>query len=454
MFAWSNFANFNIILKVMNKKRLIFSKCKSSYSSKIYSDLMNLEQIHKQLNPKNKENLIRIIKLLRSKTEENSGKRALGIVLPKEVDQFVKSLSKALQTKYISHFTIESECISFLREHVESPIEESDLELGNKIENLQERLEQMIGEWRVIVPLDYLVLEKLDIIRIGKIDLIPFNKLEEQIIYENSRAFGANEINKRFIEDRIIYKKFNDKVCACLDIVGEGDILYQDALNEVENIVNLLRIYAQLTTDSRFIRIGVNEGWVAPLSLFCFRKDKPGGVFIPTKADKFKMNYTITKEIYESFKSKYYLNDINKILNLGSSRSEYDEEIVTAIRWIGMGIQDTVISDKFLKFAIALECLLLGRYDKKDEILAKRCAYLLKENNINREMISLYDKRSRIVHNGITNIESSKADRLLDLVIRCLFKILDLRRNQINIHDKKDLINYFDKYISIPNEIG
>jgi Apea-like HEPN len=113
---------------------------------------------------------------------------------------------------------------------------------------------------------------------------------------------------------------------------------------------------------------------VSPLSLICFRKDKPGEVFIPSRATKFKVNYTITKDIYDSFKSKYHLNEIDKILNKDFSRCEYDEEIFTAIRWIGMGIHDTIISDKFLKFAIALECLLLGKYDKKDEELAKRWA--------------------------------------------------------------------------------
>jgi hypothetical protein len=142
----------------------------------------------------------------------------LGIFVPKEVGQFIRSISKALPIKYLSQSKIESECIEFLSRIVESPIDENDLELKKELEELHGRLEQMVGEWRIIVPLDYLVLEELDTIRIGKIDLIPFKKLEEKVEYELSRAYGANEINK-------LFKKFNDKVCACLDIVGEGDIL-------------------------------------------------------------------------------------------------------------------------------------------------------------------------------------------------------------------------------------
>jgi Apea-like HEPN len=94
---------------------------------------------------------------------------------------------------------------------------------------------------------------------------------------------------------------------------------------------------------------------------------------------------------------------------------------------------------KYLRVDISCLHLITGNLDS-----AKRCAYLLEDNDIYKEMIALYEKRSRIVHNGLTNIESSKTDRLLDLVLQCLFRILYLR-NQIDIHDKEQRINFFNE---------
>ena len=90
-----------------------------------------------------------------------------------------------------------------------------------------------------------------------------------------------------------------------------------------------------------------------------------------------------------------------------SSRSDLEKSIIMAVRWIGLGMDEEVVSDKFLKYAIALEGLLITRGEKGDKTdpISKRTAFILGTNvseclNIISEVKLLYDIRSAIVHQG------------------------------------------------------
>jgi len=119
--------------------------------------------------------------------------------------------------------------------------------------------------------------------------------------------------------------------------------------------------------------------------------------------EQYKLDPTLLKNLRDN----RYLDQFGEILLKDkSSRTELENRIITALRWIGSGINEEVDCDKFLKFAIALECLLLSREEEgKGSSIAERCAFILSDNpqdraNIDKEVKKLYGKRSDIAHEG------------------------------------------------------
>ena len=118
--------------------------------------------------------------------------------------------------------------------------------------------------------------------------------------------------------------------------------------------------------------------------------------------------YKLNKEKYEDLRANYCLDEISGMPSKEPSmRSDLENSIIMAIRWIGLGTDDEVASDKFLKYAIALECLLITRGEKGDKTdpISKRAAFILGESviecsSIISEVKLLYDIRSAIVHQG------------------------------------------------------
>ena len=305
----------------------------------------------------------------------------------------------------------------------------------------------MIGDWRIIIPIDNLKFEERT--KIGQIDLIPFDELDDEIVSRISMIDDstqstpqAKEANRRILEDYII-SKFKDKTCACINIYGESDLLYHEAISQVEIVINLLRIYIPILKMFReHLRIGINEGWIQPLSVICLRQDK-NEYIIQNKAFRFKIDLVISKDEVTLLKDKYHLNDFNELLSKGNSVSKYENQILTAMKWIGMGIHDEINSDKLLKLTIALECLILVGNESKSEALAEMCSFLLNDNYVYIQIKNFYKKRSRIVHNGKSDIKNEEIDRFLNLVLSTLFRILDLRK-EVGINNKKDLKKFAD----------
>jgi hypothetical protein len=130
------------------------------------------------------------------------------------------------------------------------------------------------------------------------------------------------------------------------------------------------------------------------------------------------------------------LKEIGEILSTNlSSRSEIEKRISTAIRWIGTGMDEEYDCDKFLKFAVALECLLAKRNEEISTPLAERCAFILAEDKEKRRdlykmMKRLYNTRSEIAHQGKVEIESDNLKKIEWISISCIMRLCD----NINIY--------------------
>jgi hypothetical protein len=141
-----------------------------------------------------------------------------------------------------------------------------------------------------------------------------------------------------------------------------------------------------------------------------------------------------------------YINNI--LCEDCNSLSPFEKQILIAVRWIGLGIDEDAGTDKIIKFAIALECLLLDKDDNsKGNSLAKRCAYILGNNSKERkekekQVKYLYNLRSLIVHEGLSSMKDEDIYEFQKLAIECLLRLVEIRdkNSASKIRNTNDLI--------------
>jgi hypothetical protein len=114
------------------------------------------------------------------------------------------------------------------------------------------------------------------------------------------------------------------------------------------------------------------------------------------------------------------LDILNEIM--GKNKDELTDlqtRILTAIFWIGNAAKDRFRTDKFVKYTIALETLLLTGERNKKETIARRFISIAYKNNKPSEksealanMAALYDIRNRIVHDGLDYVEADDLNQL------------------------------------------
>jgi hypothetical protein len=89
----------------------------------------------------------------------------------------------------------------------------------------------------------------------------------------------------------------------------------------------------------------------------------------------------------------------------------YDYELVE-------GLENFALAERFLKFMIALETLLIRGHESKGENLAKRVAFLMGKDYESRKSIydrigSFYKIRNNIVHEGlVTSVDEFKGEEV------------------------------------------
>jgi len=148
------------------------------------------------------------------------------------------------------------------------------------------------------------------------------------------------------------------------------------------------------------------------------------------------------------------LDEIDKILSKDPrQRSNLEKSIIMAITWIGLGADDDVIYDKFLKYAFALECLLIKRDqmgDKGDPI-AKRAAFLLGKtvidcNEIVSDLKRLYGIRSTLVHQGFEpGDEKIIEEYAKKMYYYSMSTLIKLSKKLDEYEDIDDLVNQMDE---------
>lgn len=114
---------------------------------------------------------------------------------------------------------------------------------------------------------------------------------------------------------------------------------------------------------------------------------------------------------------------------LASSRNNLEDQLVDCMQWAGRASTERRAEQAFLFFMIALESLILPAGTPKGQRLGGRVAYLLYGNESSAKAISeyirssLYDVRSRIVHDGRFRVTAAELGEVRKYAKECIWRI-------------------------------
>jgi len=361
-------------------------------------------------------------------------------------DSFVDSIFRKFPPRYIERQTVEKECLSYLDNIVIQGIEFEE-SIEDEITSLLRKLENLIGEWHVVVPIDNLNFKDLDDFKIGKVNLYSFKKFDELLNSSiKNIAWGGMKEN--------IFIDKEKKIWADVALIIEDGKQYREVLPEIESTINILRICLYLLNPSFFNRakIGVSEGFLSRRIMISYNKDT-NSLGANCENIRFNLPFILAKKDLEQLYQQYPLSDINSILCKDElSRSDIERRLLIALGWISAGIHEDLFRDKFLDYAIALECM-LGKKEESvpiAESLAERCAFLLENDdpddryNIYKNVKFLYGERSKIVHEGKSDIDEEHVKVFESYALDCLFRIVGLLK-ELNLKNMRDLVDWLTK---------
>jgi hypothetical protein len=288
----------------------------------------------------------------------------------------------------VSRKTIQSEYIDFIsRIFLQDAI---DNKIKDEIESFLKKLRASPSQYRIFMPIEKLKLIDLAELKIGIVRLIPFSS-----------------VKKETKETIFIVPEDEGKIWGEIFVTAESIEAISKGQREIERVINFLRMYIpELFHEGHNKKIGLDKYDLKKRHYLAIKSN--GSINQGTTNLGPFGDYILNEESVANLRKYYCFDEVSAILSkTQSSRTDLEKSITMAIRWLGLGVENEVLSEKFLNFAIALECLLIRRGEKGDktEPISERAAFILGTTStecgeIVDEVKLLYDIRSAIVHQG------------------------------------------------------
>ncbi len=305
---------------------------------------------------------------------------------------------------------------------------------------VQELEKTAIVQWNIMIPIANLTL-KIPPFQIGRVS---FALMDKQLTDETLLAI--KEINERTISPEEVKRKgmkmivelvqsgyVNKSVATVTVEAADQDSAVEHAEEEIEHALNALRFYgrAVLQNDGRRYRIFIGaEGTIfsSKHTTICLMPKQQftlpfrhTGYFFPYEID--------TKTI--ALIQKLWLAELSGVLQKhDKKRTEFEKLLVTAIDFFGIAMNQLNPREAYLSFVTSLESLLLKENEPRG-LLAERVAIIVGETYKAREelfkqMEHIYYIRSRIVHNGFTDITEDDVGLVSIIAFQAILHLVSL----------------------------
>lgn len=348
----------------------------------------------------------------------------------------LKSIIKDADLDVISGKEIEKLFQRAILKSIDLENRHPDLDFDSCIKNSIDELENLLKATPKIFILYYPIegLEKSGLpYTFGKIEFKVFDESDFSLFKNAILDFEGNEKEKKIRKDAL--KDFEEKglINKIVAKIRVNVVDYEAGINQAKKelalTIDVLNFFSDL--------IPYHEGFI-----YLPGKAHSQVILVPliedSKKPSFHFNYrsvgplmpvNINKLIETYAKNNNGLAIASKLLS--ANRNEFQDRLLSALRWAGSATSEIDNEKSFLGYAISLETLILqeGNDENISYKIRTRIAQLLSENyiyccKIERHIKDLYKIRSSIVHNGEYQVADGDLSLIRYYSKNCIVKLL------------------------------
>ena len=315
-----------------------------------------------------------------------------------------------------------------------------DAEIAKEVKHSCARLKGLVKTWRAVVPVDNLVLVGLTELTIGRVRLLQTASVIPSVLERSALSIDVSsssahvkEGTKQTVWEVMSHNFGETKTCAELTVDAEVSRLPLIVDDEVDAALNILRCFMSfLFPRGSRNYIGLRGeiistwrpclGMTADIGAWNLNLQQIGAMYA----------YELTPEKIELLRKHCAFDTVCLALSkVSPPPTEFESTLLTASRWLGRGVVASDNAEKVLNLSVSLEKLVCGtQRDLIADTLAKRLAFLIgttKETRqfVNRRVKKLYGLRSKVVHEGTTEIAEEDVVELETIACTTFIKLAE-----------------------------
>jgi len=318
-------------------------------------------------------------------------------------------LSRELKSETYSVMNINSLLKEILVELLKKGFVKKDLALNSKsrIPSLDSQLQKLTdiihsstGRWTVIVPINGVEFKDMNPYKIGKVKFYNKNTYDDSKLIDAINASLYKREEDKNKAEGVIINFLKDRIIVEAEVSAYGkNGAGENGFLEISKVIDGISLWKSDVT--------IKEPKFDEICEFIVL-NRETGMFYSWNRDPRYMGKVKLDTDMEDF-LKVFDSIFNKPYN---EYTELEKNITSTLHWYRKGNVSMYPPDKLLNYIIALESLVTTGKDKgsgKKEIISERTIEVIGVLNDYREKYKgkikkLYDYRSKIVHEGSTNI--------------------------------------------------
>ena len=275
-----------------------------------------------------------------------------------------------------------------------------------------------------------------ELITIGKVEFVPYSEKNYIDIFLNA-GYTDTDIN---LDKKVLEKVYS--IAKSEVIAGDVHKALEKSDNFIDESLNVIRLVES------YPNFGILGKYNQPRlhKVYYYIKEKKefgysGGWNFLTRSGH------LTSKILKIIKTEKAFNNINAILLKNSSeRTDMESKLILSINWFGEILKNRDTIENIIRLFTAFETLLIfGRDEEKKKNVAERLAiinYSDKQLRIStyNSVTNLYSARSKLVHEGKTNLKEKSFFELLRELHSCIIIVAEHIDRYPNIETWNNLI--------------
>jgi len=351
----------------------------------------------------------------------------------------IKSLSEVVEKIYrsvdlkntVSYETVYENVKKILEDEITSREQNlaSKRDFSEILENIEKSINSKLSHFEFFFAIEGLLLEfeRPKKINCGNVEIFVFD--QEFSDYLTKPCFEeADKQNLDWIKDvqEFLSENFLGHVCVKAITYGDAAIAKKQAYKQVRDLINYFRyilcLFFYEKISEQMIKINLlSEVYSNGEKVLIRRAENDHVSLSQGRGRRPLQTFNINVKKLQDIRVNGFLDDFIEIIN-ASSLTELEGCILTAVYWIGEAQNESDLDIAFLKYWTALECIFSEKEDTTKS-LAKGVATIITfsnydfariedTNKIYKDVVSLYKRRSDIIHRGMNYL----ADKVISEV--------------------------------------